>query len=264
MKKLVWMAACSATFMVASQSAAHLWLTDPPARHPADDLKYGPCGVGTPDSRTTDPDLITTYSPGETITLTWIETIDHDPSHFRVAFSEFGDTEFVDPTGYDDIGNDYPIVLDGIADADAGAGHEYQVQVTLPNIQCDSCTLQVIQVMHDKPPWGPGGGDDIYYQCADIVLEGDLVDNPVGSGGTGTEPPGSGGTTGEAPQEPTNDPLAPEDEPSRGGGSTTRGPERANCSQAGAVYPSGLPAWLFVLLSGVVIARAARRVSHER
>lgn len=148
---------------------AHLSLTTPTARHPDSELKYGPCGVGADDVRTTDPAKITTYTAGETITVTWTEYVDHDPSHYRIAFSREGDA-FVDPTGFDDTETVYPELLDGIPDADAGSGHEYSVEVTLPNEPCDLCSLQVIQVMHDKPPWGPGGGDDIYYQCADIVL----------------------------------------------------------------------------------------------
>jgi hypothetical protein len=41
--------------------------------------------------------------------------------------------------------------------------------VTLPDLVCDNCTLQVIQVMYDKPPYTTPG-NDIYYQCADLVL----------------------------------------------------------------------------------------------
>ncbi|MFA9472798.1 MAG: hypothetical protein ACERNK_19695, partial [Deltaproteobacteria bacterium] len=45
----------------------------------------------------------------------------------------------------------------------------YMATVTLPNVTCDNCTLQVIQVMYDKPPYTTPG-NDIYYQCADLVL----------------------------------------------------------------------------------------------
>ena len=43
-----------------------------------------------------------------------------------------------------------------------------EVPVTLPDIECDGCTLQLIQVMTDKPPFD--GADDFYYQCADLRL----------------------------------------------------------------------------------------------
>ncbi len=177
-----------------STAWAHLTLTSPPARHPDSDLKYGPCGVGDADSRTTDPSKITTYMAGETITVEWTEVIDHDPSHYRIAFSSEGD-DFVDPTGFDDQETVFPELLDGIPDADGGNGHQYSVEVTLPNEPCDLCSLQVIQVMHDKPPWGPDGGDDIYYQCADIVILADPNDpDPVDPDPTDPPPTGVGGT----------------------------------------------------------------------
>ncbi len=50
--------------------------------------------------------------------------------------------------------------------------------ITLPNEPCPACTLQLIQVMQDKPPWGDG--NDIYYQCADLVIE-------AGAGGAAQE-----------------------------------------------------------------------------
>jgi len=42
------------------------------------------------------------------------------------------------------------------------------VQVKLPDVECTACTLQLIQVMTDKPPFD--GGDDFYFQCADLRL----------------------------------------------------------------------------------------------
>ena len=65
-------------------------------------------------------------------------------------------------------------------------------QVTLPNVECDNCTLQVIQVMEDNLAHGdydptPGVGiEDIYHQCIDLVLkQGAPMSNDVDLGGTG-------------------------------------------------------------------------------
>ena len=58
------------------------------------------------------------------------------------------------------------VLLDGIEDG--APNNLYRVSVTLPEVECDNCTLQVMQVMTDAPPFG--GGDDLYYQCADLVL----------------------------------------------------------------------------------------------
>jgi hypothetical protein len=46
-------------------------------------LKSGPCCVAG-DKRTTNSTLVTTFKPGETITVTWREIIQH-PGHFRLA-----------------------------------------------------------------------------------------------------------------------------------------------------------------------------------
>ncbi len=88
---------------------------------------------------------------------------------------------------------------DAIADrdTDVNGNPRYSMQVTLPDVECDNCTLQLIQVMSDKPPWGPGGGNDIYYQCADLVLSRDAPAEPApgcGAEATGGEDAGGGGS----------------------------------------------------------------------
>jgi hypothetical protein len=148
----------------------------------ASDQKDGPCGVEGRGSN------VTTFRPGETITVELNETIDH-PSHYRIAFNPDGDA-FEDPTTKDDKDGKHPFVLlDNITDVSAA---KQSIKVTLPNVPCDKCTLQLIQVMYDKGGNGFGGSDgsggktdndDLYYACADIVLKGE----PVG----GTPPTGA-------------------------------------------------------------------------
>ena len=169
-------------FMVlAAPAQGHVRLVSPAARYPIPDredssnLKNGPCGV-TGDARTTDPSRVTTFTPGETITVEFIETINH-PGHFRIAFDDDGQDDFQEPASFTDIQATptLPVLLDGIEDQDGGT---YTVQVTLPDIECSNCTLQLIQVMTERPPYGDG--NDLYFQCADIVLAA-----PAGSGGAG-------------------------------------------------------------------------------
>ena len=129
--------------------------------------KVGPCGVNERGSH------VTTFRPGEAISVALNETIDH-PSHFRIAFNPDGD-DFEDPTSVDDKRGGHPyVLLDGIVDED---GAKQTIDVTLPDVTCDRCTLQLIQVMYDKGGNGFGGNDgvapnndDIYYACADLVL----------------------------------------------------------------------------------------------
>jgi hypothetical protein len=134
--------------------------------------KMGPCPV---EGRT---EFINVFRPGETITVRIRETINH-PSHYRIAFNPEGDW-FPDPTAIDDIDETKQhVLLDGIVDAEEA---EQEVQITLPRITCENCTLQLIQVMYDKQGNGFGGAnggpndnDDIYYSCADIALRGEPV-----------------------------------------------------------------------------------------
>ena len=137
----------------------HIGLDEPTARY--EDQKDPPCG-SIADARTGN---VTVFEPGATVTVSWRETIDH-PSHYRISFDEDGADDFVDPPEMYAMYAAPSVLLDGIPD-DPGGG--FSVEVTLPDVECENCTLQVIQVMYDKPPYTIPG-DDIYYQCADIAL----------------------------------------------------------------------------------------------
>ena len=166
----------------AAAASAHIALVDPPPRHPM--LKLGPCGAGPGDLR---GDIITTFQGGQTIVVKWTETVDH-PGHYRISFDADGQDDFGDPASFDELNSNPAVLVDGIADKQ-GANQMYEQQITLPEISCDNCTLQVIQMMTDKPPYGDG--NDIYYQCADIVIEGL-------AGTTGGDTTGGGTTSGDS------------------------------------------------------------------
>jgi hypothetical protein len=78
-------------------------------------------------------------------------------------------------------------------------GRRYSQTITLPNMECSNCTLQVIQLMTDKPPYTTdAASDDIYFQCADFVLtnsapQPDAGPDP-GSGQSGSCDAGGGGS----------------------------------------------------------------------
>lgn len=258
-------AACAAlVWSAAAPAHAHLHLTEPQSRYGGDILKAAPCGKGGGE-RT---DNVSVYAPGETIEIVWDEYIDH-PSHYRVAFDDDGADDFEDPPclencdSRDMVVEEYTndtVLLDGIEDP---ATSDHSIEVTLPNIECDNCTLQVIQVMYDKPPYEIGG-NDLYYQCADLVLEGTPVD------GGAPDAPSSGRDAGTDAATPGDDPIDSTD----GGGTTdsrssdSRGsagdagtgaamrPLSADtgCSASGGTPSSG--AWALV---GAVAACAARR-----
>jgi MYXO-CTERM domain-containing protein len=186
--------ALAAALSLSATAHAHIQLMFPAQRN--SEQKAGPCGkLG--DARGTN---ITVLEPGAKITVTWDETVEH-PGHFRIMLDEDG-FEFPDPTGYDDF-CDPTVVKMGIhclADniADKPAMPAYAVEVQLPNIDCKNCTLQVIQVMSDKPPWGPAGGNEMYYQCADIELTTGGAGGAGGSGGGAAASSSAAGTGGGA------------------------------------------------------------------
>lgn len=120
---------------------------------PRDDAtghKVGPCGNV---ARTSSPAV---FSPGQTITVEWEETINH-PGFFRIAFSPANDADF-----------DSYILVDKIPDTqnDANVPHFYQQEITLPDLACTDCTLQLIQYMTEDPVV-----PTLYYSCADITMQ---------------------------------------------------------------------------------------------
>lgn len=151
-------------------AGAHIKLIDPPPR--VNDLKTAPCGSGTSVRGTN----VTTFAPGETITVTWDETVDH-PGHYRISFDNDGN-DFQNPSTPDD--NFPETLVEPIADK---AGGRYTQDVTLPTTPCENCTLQLVQVMTTQVPY-----NSFYYQCSDIRIADD--------GGSGVDPGGDGTSGG--------------------------------------------------------------------
>lgn len=165
------LAASALVLLGATAASGHVALLEPPARYDSSAyIKDYPCGH--PDNPAGAVTRV--YEEGSTITVEWNEYIGH-PGHFRIALSTAGDDALVDPVDYDDF---YPadnVLLDDIEDPDGVDDHS--ALVTLPaGVTCDKCTLQLLQIMTDKMPWGPGGGNELYYQCADIEIV------PMGAG----------------------------------------------------------------------------------
>jgi hypothetical protein len=178
-------------------------LLSPPPRQPGQaggtQLKLKPCGQTT-NRRTTQ---VTTYAPGQKVEIKLKEYVDH-PGYFAVAFDEDGDDSFIFPRpnmdkvnpATDDPKTLFPVdgtrVLALRADKDQNCAKEpaqtCTMSITIPNVNCDNCTLQLTQFMYDKV--GNDSDDEYYYQCADIKIEGPLA--PAGGAGGG----GAGGSSG--------------------------------------------------------------------
>jgi hypothetical protein len=177
----------------ASVASAHIRV-DSPAPRWTQNPKPPSCGAAA----RTDPEERGprhTFQAGETITIEWTETVQH-PGFYRIAFSEDGD-DFVNPVDQSD-NTMYPGVLVQDIEDKNTSGATYSQSVTLPNINCDNCTLQVIQVMTEgsKAPTESNPTNHLYFQCVDLELEG-APDGAGGAGGAGDDPdPSTGGTTG--------------------------------------------------------------------
>jgi hypothetical protein len=153
-------------------AGAHIDLLSPvprehgPSREPNSNVKQGPCGQEL-NGRT---DAVTVFEPGATVAVTWVETTNHR-SYYRIAFDADGDDAF--PTfagtgrGAEGIDPSGPCPVDGQVilayDMDDRSGGSHTLEVRLPDVECERCTLQVVQFMYDTTrPY--------YFQCADVAL----------------------------------------------------------------------------------------------
>ncbi|MDX2054543.1 MAG: SCE4755 family polysaccharide monooxygenase-like protein [Polyangiaceae bacterium] len=206
-----------------STAGAHIQLVEPKARIPNDPgIKMGPCGGAVWGANGT-----TTFAPGQQITLKIVETISHDGA-FRVAMDLDGDNDFtpmVNSQVFADFqtffgggtpANQLPaevttsvtegnmLVLrnfygshpggacpSGVMESTNGEeGCVWNISVTLPTQHCETCTLQVIQMMSEP---GRAYGNGFYYHCADIKITGEPTDNTGGAGNTGGSSASAGG-----------------------------------------------------------------------
>jgi hypothetical protein len=200
---------CLSILTLASGASAHVDLTYPPARSlgsaNGQDLKSAPCGQGT-NMRTA---MVTALTPGQMVEIKIEEYIDHS-GYYAVSFDDDGDDDFpypransndVDPETDDPmaampIGNQVlGYHFDEDMNCNSQPNQECTIQVKIPNVNCQNCTLQVVQFMYDKTGDPQGNDDEHYYQCADIKVEGALMPGG-GSGGGGASGGGAGGSGG--------------------------------------------------------------------
>jgi MYXO-CTERM domain-containing protein len=222
---------------VAAPASAHISLEKGGthlSRYGDSALKEAPCGQANGPRG----EHVYTYAPGETISVAIQEYIPH-PSYFRIAFDDDGDDGFKDPAsilpidptrkcpdgpgdhcGASDFDNTKAVLMDNLNPhiptvADLSNPKTFTWEVTLPNVECDNCTLQIIQVMEDDAFHGPYdptpgvGVADVYHQCIDLVLKRADAGAPVsGPGGadagakTGQASSGDGGGCSVAPRRP--------------------------------------------------------------
>lgn len=168
----------------ASTAWGHSHLVSPVPRDPSTGIKTGPCGTLPKPAVATQ-----TFTSGQTIVVQFQETIDH-PGRYFISFSPANDLNF----------NLYLLATVPDIQDPASIPHNYSASITLPNISCTNCTLQLIQSMEEVP-----ASPTYYYSCADINLVGgppaptpSPMPSPTDTATVGSLGVGSSGTTQKA------------------------------------------------------------------
>jgi hypothetical protein len=149
-----------------------------------DPQKAGPCG-GTNADWGTPTYAVTQAAGGSTMHVKVQETVYH-PGFYRVALAVNSPTELpADPkatTEQTDRGPrsltgevmspvQMPVLADGLFMHHEKAAAAFETDVTLPNINCKRCTLQVIQFMEAHGANNPG--NYTYHHCAIVQITAD-------------------------------------------------------------------------------------------
>jgi len=260
-------AVVSSMLLLPSSALAHIDLIEPNARAhgtaASGDMmidtntnqKTGPCGQVT-NMRTTD--RVTTYAPGQMITVRVREETPHE-SYIRVSIDLDGDDGFpTRPTttaetqevaqAAEEMLDTEGTLLAVVREMNGTPNFVHEITVTLPDETCDNCTLQVIQFMY-------GASNPYYYQCADIVIaEGGAGGETGMGGGAGAAGMGASGAAGMGMPNGQAGTLA---------GNTDGYPEDASCS-IGSVRASRRTYQALVAVLGLGLAGFARRRSSAR
>src|ERR1700733_7469411 len=172
-----------------STSQAHFRLLAPASwieeNQLVDPQKAAPCG-GTNADYGKPTYAVTDVKGGTAVHVKVQETVYH-PGHYRIALAVNSPTELpIDPkatTMTDDKGKVMsvsaevmnpvapPVLVDGLWPHDDHMLRTLDTDVTVPNINCRSCTLQVIQFMEQHPVNNPG--QFTYHHCAVLHITAD-------------------------------------------------------------------------------------------
>jgi len=179
MKQLAPAVLLAATITLsAGRALAHFKFLEPQSAWVTENGGKGapPCGEGIPSG------IVTEARGGHPITIRLLEFIPH-PGHYRIALSVNSRAEL--PADAEAVVKDgksvsapidghprIPVLLDGaFAHTTTPRNTEWKIDVTLPNLSCEKCTLQVTQFMAEHA-LNPGGGY-YYHHCADLRITAD-------------------------------------------------------------------------------------------
>lgn len=148
-------------------------------------LKTPPCGdIAVDETRRVS------LTKGQTLKVEWEETINHT-GLFKIFFSQDGENGF----GSNPIKEIQDDQNGSIVYADPNSWHQFSTEIQVPDVLCDKCTFQLIQVMTDTNP------PSMYYSCADVKITAPPAPSTSASNpGTSTNT----ATSTNVPKPPTN------------------------------------------------------------
>ena len=184
-------------------SSAHFKLLEPASwlneAANGDPQKMAPCG-GTSANAGTPSSAVTKVKGGSKLHLKVQETV-HHPGHYRVALAVNSRSELPkDPevTTRDGARGPIsvsaviqnparpPVLADGLFAHTARGEEMFETDIDIPNINCEKCTLQIIEFMAEHGL--NADGDYSYHHCADLQITADPtkpVDTRWGAGARG-------------------------------------------------------------------------------
>jgi hypothetical protein len=181
------LACVAAAALAAGSASAHFILVAPNSwlveNQLGDPQKLGPCG-GTTANPGTPTNAITEMRGGDMLHIKVRETVYH-PGHYRVALAVRDRSELpADPVAVTRESPRGPISVFAAIDehprppvlADGLFAHRtrpetgsfFEADVKLPNINCEKCTVQIIQFMEEHGL--NTDGDFTYHHCADLRI----------------------------------------------------------------------------------------------
>jgi hypothetical protein len=210
--------ALAATAAIAPFAWAHFRLLEPASWIQENDMgdpqKLGPCGgtsanaaKGKAANPGTPTKAVTKAQGGQKLHIKLQETVYH-PGHYRIALAVNSRAELPpDPevvmrdsdkgpmsvSAPIDKSPKPPVLADGLFVHTSKMADPWETDVILPNINCEKCTLQVIQFMAEHGR--NGDGDFSYHHCAELQITADgtkpidrawltrLADPPVAANG---------------------------------------------------------------------------------
>lgn len=183
-KSLVAGSALLAALAAAQSVHAHFTLRAPASWIVEDDKgdpqKLAPCG-GTEQNPGMPTGASTDVRGGQKLKVVVEETVFH-PGHYRIALARKRNLLPADPevTMHDtdrgprslsakiETSPQPPLLVDGLWPHTEKPAKPWETEITIPNITCDSCQLQVIEFMAEHPGVRQGGFS--YHHCAALNI----------------------------------------------------------------------------------------------